>query len=200
VIDEWKRRKLKKDLQSDQMRARIKSTARRVLYGSFRGDLEEATEDVTQISIIKALGSLMDRDVEKFNAWLYRIVVNACNDYRASKASREPSLSEIGDGDSERRPVNLSNLLLAGEENDPQQAFLKLEEIRRASVIFRLKLRKPKFHAYLLVEILGLPYEEAAEITGVSIGTIKSRIHRAKVELGRMNLSEENEEKRESGG
>lgn len=121
-------------------------------------------DDVTQEAFLRAFRFLPGfRGDAKFSSWLFAIVRNCAID-TMRKSSRPPA---------EMRPP-------MGTDHQSRV------EIRTAIDALADRLREP----FLLVEVLGLPYADAAVVLGTKVGTIKSRVHRARQELMRA-LSEE---------
>ncbi len=158
----------------NQLVLRYQNLAYNVAY-RILGDPDRAA-DATQDSFIKAYKALRNFHGGAFKPWLLRIVTNTCYDYlRASKRKPTNSLDdELEKGDYnprfhdkgegpekyvERRELN----------NVIQQSIEQLNEHQRAVVV--------------LVDIQGLSYEETAHILGISLGTVKSRLSRARARL-----------------
>jgi RNA polymerase sigma factor (sigma-70 family) len=78
----------------------------------------------------------------------------------------------------------------AAEDASDQQSHLDFEDFQRALQTIPLDQRE----ALLLVAAEGLSYEEAAEITGVAVGTVKSRVNRARGRLARLLAVERDED------
>ena len=137
----------------------------------------EDARDLTQEAFVHAFRRLDSfRGDSAFYTWLFRIAVNATISFRRKAARRktysvesvrEASGNEPIDGDEDNRPS-------ARMESHEQQRIVRtaLEEL---SEEFRT--------AIVLTEIEGLSYEDAADAVGCPIGTIRSRIHRARNEL-----------------
>jgi RNA polymerase sigma-70 factor, ECF subfamily len=133
--------------------------------------------DVSQEAFIKAFKNLDSFKGEaRFGTWLHRIVVNAAYDHlRRHKA--EPMDSEILDDLS--GPAGSAAVVATGRSGvDPAVDGLS-EPLRRALMSLNEGFR----FAVVLCDLLGFPYNEAADILGVQEGTIKSRIFRAREAL-----------------
>ncbi len=136
----------------------------------------DAAADATQDAFIKAYKALDSFRGESFRAWLMRIVTNTCYDQLRAKQRRPASslddmlaesdhtwrLAEPGERPDERAErEELSRLL--------QWAIRQLPEDQRAVVV--------------LSDIEGLSYDEIAVATGTQLGTVKSRLSRARAKL-----------------
>jgi len=138
---------------------RIYNLCRHILGNAH--DAEDAAQDV----FIKAYRNLENFKPEAaLYTWLYRIGVNTCIDYKRKSPDlirNNPSLTD------ERSP----------ERNIEAKDTAQLIKIALAKLPEKLKA------AIVLREIEGLSYEEIAEILNTSIGTVKSRISRARESL-----------------
>lgn len=141
------------------------------------GNSEDAA-DMTQEAFIKAYNSLQSfRGDSKFSVWLYRIVSNVCLDFLRSK-NRRPTVSlsvEDNDGDEVQLDV-------ADESQSPE--LLLDRQMTRESVRRGLDSLSPDYRQILLLrEIQGLSYDEISQALGLEVGTVKSRIFRARKKL-----------------
>jgi len=142
------------------------------------GDLD-AAHDVAQEAFVcayRALGKF--RGAARFSTWLYRIVYNLCLDElnRRRRRSAEHSLDNFYAADD-------SPMLDVPDPNpDPAEEVavrLLQREIRRA--VARLS---PTHRAVLVMyDLQGLSYEEIAEVLRCPLGTVKSRLSRARLAL-----------------
>jgi len=133
-------------------------------------------EDVAQEAFLRAYRAIGSyRGTAKFSSWLLRIVRNCAIDaYR--KTRKETAMSE----QDRARERDLSSVI------DPPDS---VERTRINDAIRRLPM--PLREPFVVIEILGFTYEEASTILGTRIGTIKSRMHRARAVL--MQALEEKE-------
>ncbi len=141
------------------------------------GNAEDAA-DMTQETFIKAYNSLSAfRGDSKFSVWLYRIATNVCLDFLRSR-SRKPTVSlSVEDDDGEETQLDI-----ADESQSPEQ--LLERGLTRDAVRRGLKSLSPEYRQILLLrEIQGLSYEEIAEALALEVGTVKSRIFRARKRL-----------------
>ena len=141
------------------------------------GNSEDAY-DMSQEAFIKAYNSLTTfRGDSKFSVWLYRIVSNVCLDYLRSR-SRKPTVS-LSTENEDGEEVELD---IADEEQTPEKLFergLTRDAVRRGL----LSLPDDHRQILLLREIEGLSYDEISETLGLEVGTVKSRIFRARKKL-----------------
>ena len=141
------------------------------------GTSEDAA-DMTQEAFIKAYNSLQSfRGDSKFSVWLYRIVSNVCLDFLRSK-NRRPTVSlSVEDDDGEDAQLDV-----ADESQSPE--LLLDRKLTRDSVRRGLDSLPPDYRQILLLrEIQGLSYDEIAQALSLEVGTVKSRIFRARKRL-----------------
>jgi RNA polymerase sigma-70 factor, ECF subfamily len=139
------------------------------------GHSEDAA-DATQETFIAAYRAIREFRGGSFKAWLLRIAVNTCYDLLRRK-QRRPSTSldvmvdESGDQAS-----------FADRRIGPERAALAAETV---SVVEQGLLMLPDDQRIIVVlcDVQGLSYEEAAEAEGVALGTVKSRLSRARARL-----------------
>jgi RNA polymerase sigma factor (sigma-70 family) len=128
-------------------------------------------EDLTQDVFVRVFRSLSSYTPGTFEGWLHRITTNLFLDTvrRRARIRFEP----LADDAPER---------LAGREPSPAQAYDDThwdDDVQRA-----LDALAPEFRAaVVLCDIEGLTYEEIADVLGIKIGTVRSRIHRGRTQL-----------------
>lgn len=134
--------------------------------------------DMTQEAFIKAYNSLsFFRGDSKFSVWLYRIVSNVCLDYLRS-VSRHPAVSLSVENDEGEE----TELDIPDESQSPEE--LLERKLTRESVRRGLEVLPEDYRQILLLrEIQGLSYDEIADILALELGTVKSRIFRARKKL-----------------
>jgi RNA polymerase sigma-70 factor (ECF subfamily) len=140
-------------------------------YVSNNGDVA----DVAQEAFIKAYRAMPGfRGESAFYTWLYRIAVNSAKNYLVANG-RKPPATDIDAEDAEY--FEGSDAL---KEQDSPERLLLSEEIR--AVVFNTidKLPDELRTAITLRELEGLSYEEIAEVMACPIGTVRSRIFRAR--------------------
>ena len=135
-------------------------------------------EDVTQEAALRALRYFPSYHGGNVRAWFMRIVRNVAYDFLASRSGNpETSFNEGGSG--EEGPQALS---VPAPDDDPEAALLHSEGVQlldRALRALPAELRE----CLVLRELEGLSYKEMAEVMGVPIGTIMSRLWRARQAL-----------------
>lgn len=149
------------------MIARLDTSARLILRD------QELARDAVQDALIRAWRDLRQlRDPERFDAWLSRLVVNACLD-QARRRRRRPIEVEITTLHSPSEPDSSSSL---ADRQLVDGILRRLDERGRAIVVL---------HYYL-----GLPLTDVAASLAIPVGTVKSRLHRALGEM-RSGLADE---------
>src|SRR5437868_5868932 len=139
---------------------------------------EADAEDLVQETYIRAL-----RFREQFapgtnlKAWLFRILTNTfINAYR--KRARQPQTSELEDVDEFSLYRRMSQDGSAGSTSDPEREFL--DGIVSTEVKEALEALPEKFRTTVLLDVEGFSYKEIAELLGIPIGTVMSRLHRGR--------------------
>jgi RNA polymerase sigma-70 factor (ECF subfamily) len=124
---------------------------------------EDAAADAVQETLVSAwLHIRAVRDPDRFDAWLYRLVVRAC--YREARRTRHQGIVEI-------------RLAPLAGTNEPDAAGQAADRDQLERGFRRLS---PEHRAVLVVHYyLGLTEVEAATVLGIPIGTVKSRLSRA---------------------
>lgn len=134
---------------------------------------EEDALDVVQETFLSACQALARfKHGSQFYTWLYRIAMNHAIDQRRRKArlnivGTAEGLDHAPDRSRASRPENLAEQKEAGE--------LVQKALMRLSAEHRLVL--------VLKDIEDMQYEEIAEVADIPIGTVRSRLHRARLEL-----------------
>jgi RNA polymerase sigma-70 factor, ECF subfamily len=152
---------------------RVYNVAYRVLGNA--DDARDAAQDAF-LSLVRKLSQY--RGDAAFTTWMHRITVNACYDI-LRKRRRQPVLRMVTDPD------------------DPMpDRFPPVEDHADATIgsidVARALLEIPEEYRIVLVlaDVQDVPYEEIARVLDVPLGTVKSRVHRGRIALGRaMGLS-----------
>lgn len=142
------------------------------------GDDEQAA-DATQEAFISAFRNISSYRGGSFKAWLLRIVTNACYDeLRYRKRRPTVPLEPITDDDEEMdTPRWLADPSLSPEE---QTEMVELDDVIQNC----LNDLPDEFRAVVvLVDVQGMDYSDAAKIARTPLGTIKSRLARARLRL-----------------
>ena len=131
-------------------------------------DARDVTQDVF-VTALRSLGSF--RGDAQLSTWLHRVTVNASLDLVRRRQRREgPDLEEIGE-----RPAS-----------EPGPEVAAIESVRAREVHRALGRIPPDQRAVIaLHDLQGLDYSEVADALEVPVGTVKSRLHRARLALAR---------------
>ncbi len=134
-----------------------------------------AAMDMTQEALITAYQKIGSYAGGNFGAWLRRIVTNRCYDeLRKNKRHRTTSLDDMGLGDDGIiLPDNSPSPERVAQDNELQQALQDC--IQSLNPDQRLIL--------VLSDVQGMAYQEVSEQTGVALGTVKSRLSRARLAM-----------------
>lgn len=144
------------------------------LVSGYVHDQSEAL-DVAQEAFIKAYRALPNfRGDSSFYTWLYRIGLNTAKNHIVS-LNRRPPDNDIDAEDAERYDVE-SRL----KDHDTPEAIAQRDEIERTVIMAIDELTEDLRIAITLRELEGLSYEEIAQAMDCPIGTVRSRIFRAR--------------------
>jgi RNA polymerase sigma-70 factor, ECF subfamily len=133
---------------------RLYAIARRILRDGY------AAEDAVQDALVKAWREIQGlRDPGAFDAWLHRLLVNACNDHARRTRRRPVELPALPIDRIEPR----DDLAQLADRDELERAFLELSVEHRAVLV--------------LTHYVGLPANEVSRILGIPPGTVASRLH-----------------------
>jgi RNA polymerase sigma-70 factor (ECF subfamily) len=136
-----------------------------------------AADDATQEAFISAYKSLKRFRGGSFKSWLLRIVTNACYDeLRYRKRRPQSSLDELTE-------ANESSPLLHSQKSPGPEEHQQQSELVEAIENCLEDLPEEQRVATVLCDVEGYDYSEIAEIMATSLGTVKSRISRARSKL-----------------
>jgi RNA polymerase sigma-70 factor (ECF subfamily) len=136
----------------------------------------QAAEDAAQEAFIAAYRAVPRFRGGRFRAWLLRIAANACYDELRRRRSR-PQVPLEAPADDERPRAELP------ASDEPLEQRAERLELARCLQEGLASLPPDQRLAVILRDVQGLAYEEVAEATGASLGTVKSRISRGRAAL-----------------
>jgi len=146
----------------------------------FLGDLQDA-EDTAQEVFIKVFKALKRfRSESSFYTWIYRIAVNTCKnrikslDYRRTKKNVELA-------DETDRKINRV-ITSVNTGNNPDELIEKKERMKQIQIVIN-NLPSDQKAVIILRDIEGLSYDEISTVTGRKLGTVKSKLSRARNDL-----------------
>jgi len=140
---------------------------------------QDSAEDITQNTFLTAYLNLPRFRNGSFQSWLYRIATNACYD-ELRRNKRHPTMSLNHEDDVEERL--LPHYDVSGPKNLPEKEYGKLELEQTIQHALN-QLDADQRTAVVLADLQDFDYKEAAQILGVPIGTLKSRLARARLRL-----------------
>ena len=152
-------------------------------YLGNREDAMDASQEVF-LRVFRFLPGFQEES--GFSTWIYRIAVNVCKDFLAQRAKRTEQPLEYQNDEEESRILDIADDRYRPEELAEQgelkallaEAILTLPEQQRQMIIMR--------------DVQGLRYEEIGEILSLELGTVKSRISRAREKLRKKLLQNGN--------
>lgn len=139
---------------------------------------EEDAMDALQESLIKVFRHLDKFKGDcKFNTWVYRIVVNTCNDILRKNSSLKQTESLYKNSGEGETVIEIKDTAPT-----PLEAFERLEDTQFLLDCLEMLSMEQK-EIIILRDIQGFSYEQISEIQSCSVGTVKSRINRARGRL-----------------
>ena len=140
---------------------------------------DDAAEDVTQTAFLSAYRNLASFRGGSFRAWVMRMVSNACYDeLRRRKRRPTISLEPVNEDEEEIK----SPAWLADDAPSPEVE-LERAELDQALQTCLHGLPEEFRAVVLMVDVEGLDYQEVSQATGKPLGTIKSRLARARLKM-----------------
>lgn len=129
-------------------------------YLKNREDAQDISQDAF-VKVMKSIGAFKGN--ASFSTWLYRIVINLCHDFYNKNKKREEALE---------------HLVLNYSEDDEERVLQK----DRAQVIHEIfqEMEEEKRAILILRDVQGFRYDEIADILNIPIGSVKSKISRAR--------------------
>jgi RNA polymerase sigma-70 factor (ECF subfamily) len=134
----------------------------------------EAAADAVQEAFFNAYRNLSRFRGDSFRSWLTRIAVNAATDVLRLRKRRPAEPYPEWEDDSWQPPTD--------ESESPERRAIVTTRNRALAVALQ-QITGDQRTAILLFDVEGYDYQEIAEMTGVSLGTVKSRIHRGRLAL-----------------
>ncbi len=137
---------------------------------------QDAAADVVQDSFIKAFRALAGFQGGNFRSWLMRIVANTCYDVlRVQQRRATDSLDDL--------PVDHDHITALVDRAESPESYAERMELNHFLEIGIQALPPEQRLVLVLCDIQGYTYEEIAEIAELPMGTVKSRISRARLRL-----------------
>jgi RNA polymerase sigma-70 factor (ECF subfamily) len=134
---------------------RLYATARLILRDA------ELAEDATQDALVRAWRDLPTlRDVDRFDAWLYRLLVRACADIGRRRRRWQAAITIVP-----REPAELDRAVELADRDQVERGLRRLNDAQRSILV--------------LTFYLGFTPGEAADALQIPVGTAKSRLHYA---------------------
>lgn len=131
-------------------------------------DAEDATQE-TFLTVLRRAGTF--RGEAQVSTWMYRVAVNTCHDMARHRARRPQTPVEDIEVVSDLRHAHSDEETIAGLELSDvlREALATLDDETRGLLV--------------LCAVEQVPYAEVAEAYGIAVGTVKSRVHRARARL-----------------
>lgn len=156
------------DLLVIKYQARVAS-----IIGRYLQDHQDV-RDLTQETFVKAFRAIdRFRGDSAFYTWLYRIAVNTAKNHLEFVGRRPQASADAGDAENFENGARLRN-------NDTPERLLQRDQVQSALRVAISGLPEELRSAFLLREYDGLSYDEIARILDCPIGTVRSRIFRAR--------------------
>lgn len=167
--------KLTPELIFREYAPRIYNIARRMLGNE--ADAEDVTQDVL-LQVVRKLDTF--RGDSQIATWLHRVTVNAALAHRQKRANRQKHESSETDDEL----LGSGGPITPGKRWNvrPEETVLAAEQ---AEIIEKAiqELPEPFRDVYVLADVEGLPNNEIADMLGLSLAAVKSRLHRARLRM-----------------
>ena len=177
----------------EQLLLRYEKKVYTIAY-KYMGNAEDAS-DLAQEALIKAYQSIGTfRGESSFGTWIGRITANKCLDeLRKRKKMQTTSLDEevnLEEGSVQKE--------IASEADTPEQHTIRQETVQYGQQ--KLNQMKEEYRMVLVLrELEGHSYEDIADMLNCSLGTVKSRISRARNYLKELVLADQQKERSQNG-
>ena len=148
---------------------------------SYLAKKRENIADLTQEALLRVAKNIKSlKNPKHFKSWLNQIVTNLFYD-ELRKTVRKPEIISMDDELDAETKFSIKTILSDKKCKPPELCISsELEKIIKEQI---LNLPAPFRIAIVLRELQGLTYEEISNVTNVSVGTVKSRISRARIKL-----------------
>ena len=143
----------------------------------------EAAEDATQETFLSAYRAISRFEGGNAGGWLLRIAANESRDELRRRRRRDGAASLDEMLDREDLPVEVP------DPSPGAEALLAAHEAGGELEVLLLRLPFEYRQALVLVDVYGFRYDEVADLTKASLGTVKSRVHRGRERLRKLILS-----------
>jgi len=134
----------------------------------------DSAADAVQEALFSCYRNLDRFRGDSFRSWLTRIALNAATDVLRYRKRRPADPYPEWEDDSWQPP--------AGEEASPERRTMRRQTARVLTEALA-EITSDQRTAIVMYDVEGFDYQEIADITGVSLGTVKSRIHRGRLAL-----------------
>ena len=148
---------------------------------SYLAKKRENVADLTQEALLRVAKNINSlKNPKHFKSWLNQIVTHLFYD-ELRKSARKPDIISMDEENDEDSNFSLKSIIPDKKCKPPEKCISsELEQIIKAAI----RALPEQFRiAIVLRELQGLSYEEIAEATNSSVGTVKSRISRARIKL-----------------
>jgi RNA polymerase sigma-70 factor (ECF subfamily) len=133
-------------------------------------DVDDVLQDI-YLRIQAGIGAL--RDAERFGPWVYQVARSALAEHGRSRARRPPAHAQSDGEDAAAPPAE-------SEENEAEQGLAK------NIAVFVAALPSPYREAITLTELQGMTQKDAADMLGISLSGMKSRVQRGRLQIREM--------------
>jgi RNA polymerase sigma-70 factor (ECF subfamily) len=158
----------------NQLVLRYQSMAYNVAYRILSDP--DAAADATQDAFLSAFRAMRKFRGGSFKAWLLRIVTNACYDQLRVKQRRPTSsLDDL--------PVEVDHTYYLHDPAEQPDEFVERRELSALIQAGISTLPVEQRVVLVLSDVQGMSYQEVSEVTGVSLGTVKSRLSRGRAKV-----------------
>ena len=159
-----------RDAAFGELVARHRDRVHAICFRYFRDptDAEDATQE-TFLTVLRRAGTF--RGEAQVSTWMYRVAVNTCHDMARHRARRPQTPVE---------DIGLVSDLHDAHSDEETIAALELSDVLREALA---TLDDETRGLLVLCAVEQVPYAEVAEAYGIAVGTVKSRVHRARARL-----------------